>query len=599
MWKYIGMNHTDITTENTPHFAILPHHGITEKKLTEFYTSLHEKYPEVRRVLIISPNHFNAGGGFALSEPTNGTICFLDSCIPGEKIVGLEPKDSDFPLFRSKTGSNIFTTREHGIGIHISYLRKFFPSDTVLIPLVISRERDSFPRTDTLYNTLISSKTLSFDSSLLVLASVDFSHHTDEAFARFHDAKTVSVLTDGGDFSGTEVDCQNCLKLVTDLAHHFWQTRFELFGRTSVDTVMQTDSKTGNTSHIFGVFSSPEKECTFHQNWFFDFLSERARTVLGLPTPCTPVYVPQQVEKKNEEPIHTEYTINTLEGFSPSKDDTRQVYGAFFWDTSFARGIEKNARENTHYFSGVLQEFFQGNDPTKTDMGSYHTRLYGFDFVWANLETAIGDHSCTGYIDKPVRLISSPEYLRILRTIGITMVNTANNHSEDCGMGSYATGIDSIKRAGLEPFGNDTVLKKEVRGIKVAFIGVNDFNPHIDYSHISEQIRSLRQDGYRVIVNAHFGDEYENHHNKRQETIAHGLVDAGASIIIGHHPHVIQDIEYYHEIPIVYSLGNFLFDQSDPSTLSGAVALFAIGEKKTTLELVPFHRDPTNYSIHF
>ena len=64
-----------------------------------------------------------------------------------------------------------------------------------------------------------------------------------------------------------------------------------------------------------------------------------------------------------------------------------------------------------------------------------------------------------------------------------------------------------------------------------------------------------------VIVNMHWGREYEHQYNKRQQEIAQALVDRGADMIIGHHPHVVQGMEIYHNKPIFYSLGNFIFDQ--------------------------------------
>ncbi|MDO8639791.1 MAG: CapA family protein, partial [bacterium] len=65
-----------------------------------------------------------------------------------------------------------------------------------------------------------------------------------------------------------------------------------------------------------------------------------------------------------------------------------------------------------------------------------------------------------------------------------------------------------------------------------------------------------------LIVSFHFGDEYKTKHNARQEYLVHKAIDNGAKIIIGHHPHVIQDTEIYKNGYIAYSLGNFIFDQS-------------------------------------
>jgi poly-gamma-glutamate synthesis protein (capsule biosynthesis protein) len=73
-----------------------------------------------------------------------------------------------------------------------------------------------------------------------------------------------------------------------------------------------------------------------------------------------------------------------------------------------------------------------------------------------------------------------------------------------------------------------------------------------------------------TIINIHWGTEYEHQFNKLQKEIAHELVDAGADIIIGHHPHVVQGMEMYQGKPIFYSLGNFVFDQYfSPDTQEG------------------------------
>ena len=71
-----------------------------------------------------------------------------------------------------------------------------------------------------------------------------------------------------------------------------------------------------------------------------------------------------------------------------------------------------------------------------------------------------------------------------------------------------------------------------------------------------------------IIAYMHFGNEYSNSPNENQEKIAHELIDYGADIVIGSHPHVTQGIEMYNGKPIFYSLGNFIFDQSNTATHS-------------------------------
>ena len=95
------------------------------------------------------------------------------------------------------------------------------------------------------------------------------------------------------------------------------------------------------------------------------------------------------------------------------------------------------------------------------------------------------------------------------------------------------------------------------------------------------------------IVYIHWGDEYEPVHNLEQEQLAKRLIDLGADAIIGHHPHVIQDIGLYKGAPIFYSLGNFIFDQyfSDEVQVGLAVEL-KIVNNSISYHLIPF--DSTN-----
>lgn len=81
--------------------------------------------------------------------------------------------------------------------------------------------------------------------------------------------------------------------------------------------------------------------------------------------------------------------------------------------------------------------------------------------------------------------------------------------------------------------------------------------------------------------------------------MAHDFVDAGARLIIGHHPHVVQDSEIYKGIPIYYSLGNFLFDQPFPETLRGLLVECEISKSTTLCQSVDIFRDAKSYTLHF
>lgn len=133
-----------------------------------------------------------------------------------------------------------------------------------------------------------------------------------------------------------------------------------------------------------------------------------------------------------------------------------------------------------------------------------------------------------------------------------------------------------IKKTGAgqnkEDAANPTIIEKN--GIKFGFLGFSDVSPNwikatLDKPGIllasdpdfNEIIQNAKTKSDVLIVSFHFGDEYKLIHNARQETLAHTAIDFGADMVIGHHPHVMEDIEEYKGKPIVYSLGNFIFDQ--------------------------------------
>ena len=95
-----------------------------------------------------------------------------------------------------------------------------------------------------------------------------------------------------------------------------------------------------------------------------------------------------------------------------------------------------------------------------------------------------------------------------------------------------------------------------------------------------------------------WGAEYQKEANERQRDIGHFLVDAGASLILGSHPHIVQGVEIYKETPIVYSLGNFMFDQPFENTLKGQGIVFALSASgKVEYQMLDFVRNPKTYQI--
>lgn len=214
----------------------------------------------------------------------------------------------------------------------------------------------------------------------------------------------------------------------------------------------------------------------------------------------------------------------------------------------------------------------------------------------ANLETTFGGTPYRGY-----PMFSSPSSLgSALKEAGFDVLTTANNHSCDRGRYGVVNTIDVLDSLGIRTTGSyrtkaersqRTPLIIDVRGVKLAVLaytyGTNGLPipqpalvDTIDLEQISDDLRradSLGAD-YK-IVQIHWGNEYEKHPSKRQRELAIALARQGVGAVIGSHPHVVQDSEWIEEEGakmktfVIYSLGNFISNQTSPAATRGGMLL--------------------------
>ena len=166
-----------------------------------------------------------------------------------------------------------------------------------------------------------------------------------------------------------------------------------------------------------------------------------------------------------------------------------------------------------------------------------------------------------------------PSYTEILTRGGVEATNLANNHSHDYGDQSYEDTIQYLEAAGITTFGYDRTAVMDVKGIKVGLIGIYELKDGLGrQQQVIDTIQEVKDQGAQVIiVSFHWGTEKSNIPDDIQKTLAHLAVDQGADLVVGHHPHVLQEIEKYQGKNIVYSLGNFCFggnkNPSDKDTM--------------------------------
>lgn len=215
-----------------------------------------------------------------------------------------------------------------------------------------------------------------------------------------------------------------------------------------------------------------------------------------------------------------------------------------------------------------------------------------YDVIIANLEGPIVEMDRAKCQQKIYNFQFSSSTPRLLQSIGINMVNIANNHSYDC----YSTGLSSTKnylqKAGIEFIGSSDIEKsfviKTINNKKMAFVGMDQTVSPILISNFYPIIKKLKLENDYVIVHIHWGTEYELKETLIQKTIAHSLIDNGADIVIGHHSHVIEPLEIYKNKVIIYSLGNFVFDQSGVNETSGIGAGVDFYGSTTEITIMPY-----------
>jgi poly-gamma-glutamate capsule biosynthesis protein CapA/YwtB (metallophosphatase superfamily) len=210
--------------------------------------------------------------------------------------------------------------------------------------------------------------------------------------------------------------------------------------------------------------------------------------------------------------------------------------------------------------------------------------LKNADLTIINLETPLVA-SCP---QKNVGMIfcGLPEFARELAINGVDIVGLANNHTLNYGAGGLKETVGHLILNKLEPLENYSYVVRTENNISYGFVGLNIVGPRLDREKVSGLIREVSGEVDVTVVSIHWGAEYE-----LVPSLAPGvafddplevgkfLVDVGADLVVGHHPHVVQGVEFYKGKLIAYSLGNFMFDQEwSRETKEGAVGSFVFDE---------------------
>ena len=211
------------------------------------------------------------------------------------------------------------------------------------------------------------------------------------------------------------------------------------------------------------------------------------------------------------------------------------------------------------------------------------------DLVVANLEgpiTSFASQSVGTLPGSPKNFVFTfpPETAETLERNNLRLLNLGNNHILNFGPEGLAQTKNYLKTAGLKFFGNtgdneERYFIWQKDNLKIGFVNYNQFVPN-GFALARDDILKARSQADLVVLYAHWGEEYQERPGQTIEEQAHQLIEAGADLIIGSHPHVIQSTELYQGKKIYYSLGNFLFDQYfSPETQKGLLVVLTIDPK--------------------
>jgi AmmeMemoRadiSam system protein B len=498
------------TTSASPAYAAITSHHFLAKNLIAG-TMTHIDPASIEQVILISPDHFSALtdmsaiGVFTQQEWDTPYGIFQIAHPTAEMVDTLPGISEDRTPF----------LKEHGVYTIVPFLKKQFPA-AKLLPIIV-RQSDDYQRYANFGRQL--AQNIHAEKTLVVVSS-DFSHLKTPADAKLDDQKSIAALKDARVESAANIqsDCKVCMAILFGYLEGK-KTNFQLIENTNSFDI-STQSPESVTSYVSGFFG--KNNTTTIQS--VSSIAPITGAVAATPQP------------------------------SPAADKLTLLFGG---DLMFDRNIRLK-----------LQQFGM-----RHSLQELESLFAGYDYVIANLEGPITTSTSKSVGSAPgstnnFLFTFDPKIAQTLFDQHLRIVNLGNNHILNFGTAGAASTKEYLKASNVQFFGDTTIEKDsaertliiEAKGLKIGFVSYNQFvtngekNAKADLAWIRPQVDL-------VVVYTHWGNEYVPTANNPIVTLAHQFVDAGADLVIGSHPHVIQNKEDYKGKRIYYSLGNMVFDQ--------------------------------------
>jgi len=295
------------------------------------------------------------------------------------------------------------------------------------------------------------------------------------------------------------------------------------------------------------------------------------------------------ISKTNNE-IDFLYFGATASQIFPEKE--KPITLIFVGDIMLDRGVELAVKK-------------YGNGDFKFPFLKIADSLREANILFGNLEGPISDKGVK--VGSIYSFRADPESIEGLKFAGFDVLSLANNHIFDYGREAMEDTFLRLEKVGINYIGGGfneneaySPTLKEVKGVKIAFLAYTNLgSPYwsakgdksgiawLTEEKLKEGVEKAKENADLVIVSMHFGDEYKLSSNSEQKYFAHLAIDSGANLVIGHHSHIVQEIEKYKNGYIVYSLGNFIFDQNfSEETMKGLMLKVLVKDDKIK-EVIP------------
>ncbi len=514
-----------VASDSSPGVVILPHHLLASPLIARGISALSGQSPET--IIILSPNHANTGQCDILTSENSWDTPFGQVDINNE--IQRELLDS-----RTVCIDDEGVRGEHGIAGLLPFIKYYLPN-TKIIPLALKKDMD--PKLFNIFTQNISK----LSKKSIILVSIDFSHGLNQKESVKRDLITKNLILS-----------QNYSE-IANLSSEYLDSPLSLISALKI--IEDNKSKPLFIAHSdSSEFNGSTQEVTSY------------------------------------------YLIYGTSSKIPASSPTSSLRGTPWQSTST---IDKNTF--TLLFGGdvMLGRTVNTRMLKYTDFSWPFLKISALlsqaDLTMVNLESPI--KSGCKPTDTGLVFCADPRSVQGLVAAGFDIVNLANNHIDNQGTEGINETLKILQNNNIIPIGalqtNSSPIIA-IKGTKLSFLGFDDIQPvssevfSATEENIQSQVSEAKKIADLVIVTFHWGSEY-SHHNARQEKLAHLAIDSGADIIIGHHPHWVQEYEEYKGKPIYYSLGNLVFDQMwSEETKKGLLVKFTYeGSRRINTEEIP------------